>query len=86
MSTTVTPSLLGMLAGDHLVRPQSAAGVGKSRRIPFAADQGLTLTGLNHFDLLNHPLVYAKLRDWLSQSASRPAGIGDVGRDVTGDR
>jgi pimeloyl-ACP methyl ester carboxylesterase len=86
VSTTVAPSLLGMLAGDHLVRPQSAAGMGKSRRVPFAADHGLTLTGLNHFDLLNHPLVYAKLRDWLSQSAIRQGGIGDVGRDVSGDR
>ncbi len=86
VSTSVTPPLLGMLAGDHLVRPQSAAGVGKSRRIPFAADHGLTLTGLNHFDLLNHPLVYAKLREWLSQSAIRAAGIGDEGRHVSGDR
>ena len=86
VSTSVTPPLLGMLAGDHLVRPKSAAGVGKSRRIPFAADHGLTLTGLNHFDLLNHPLVYAKLREWLSQSAIRAAGIGDESRDVSGDR
>ncbi len=37
----------------------------KSRRIPFEEEHGLTLTGLNHLDLLNHPLVYAKLRDWL---------------------
>jgi hypothetical protein len=44
------------------------------------------LSGLNHFDLLNHPLVYAKLREWLSRSAIRSAGIGDVGRDVSGDR
>ena len=86
VSTTVAPPLLGMLAGDRLVRPKSAAGVGKSRRIPFAADHGLTLTGLHHFDLLNHPLVYAKLREWLSQSAIGSAGIGDVGRDVSGDR
>jgi pimeloyl-ACP methyl ester carboxylesterase len=86
VSTSVSPSVLGMLAGDHLVRPKSAAGVGKSRRIPFAADHGLTLTGLHHFDLLNHPLIYAKLREWLSQSAIGPAGIGDVGRDVSGDR
>jgi hypothetical protein len=68
MAATVTPPLLGMVAGDHLVRPRSAAGRGRSRRIPFDAEQGLTLAGLNHFDLLNHPLVYAKLRDWLAQS------------------
>jgi pimeloyl-ACP methyl ester carboxylesterase len=85
VSTTVAPPLLGVLAGDHLVRSKSAAGVGKSRRIPFAAEQGLILTGLNHFDLLNHPRVYAKLRDWLSESPTRFAGIGDVGRDGSGD-
>jgi hypothetical protein len=75
VATTVTPPLLGMLAGDHLVRVKSAAGLGKSRRLLFAAEQGLSST----------PLVYAKLSDWLSQSATRPAGIGDVGRDVSGD-
>jgi pimeloyl-ACP methyl ester carboxylesterase len=61
------PPLLGKIAGDHLVRPHSASGRGGSRRIPFEADQGLTLTGLNHFDLLNHPVVYARLRDWLTR-------------------
>jgi pimeloyl-ACP methyl ester carboxylesterase len=86
VSSTVAPPLLGMLAGDHLVRPKSAAGIGRSRRIPFAQEHGLILTGLNHFDLLNHPLVYAKLREWLSKSAIAPGGISDMGRDVSGDR
>jgi pimeloyl-ACP methyl ester carboxylesterase len=72
VATTIAPPLLGMIAGDHLVRPQSATGRGKSRRIPFEAEHGLTLSGLNHFDLVNHPLVYAKLREWLSSQA-RPA-------------
>jgi pimeloyl-ACP methyl ester carboxylesterase len=67
VAATVTPSLLGMVAGDNLVRSGSAAGLGRSRRIPFEAEHGLTLTGLNHFDLLNHPLVYAKLREWLTR-------------------
>ena len=67
VAATVTPPLLGVIAGDHLVRPQSAAGRGRLRRIPFDSEQGLTLTGLNHLDLLNHPLVYAKLRDWLTR-------------------
>jgi pimeloyl-ACP methyl ester carboxylesterase len=66
VAATVAPTLLGKVAGDHLVRSQSAAGRGRSRRIPFEAEHGLTLTGLNHFDLLNHPLIYAKLRDWLT--------------------
>jgi pimeloyl-ACP methyl ester carboxylesterase len=66
VAATVAPPLLGMITGDHLVRPHSAAGRGKVRRIPFETEHGLTLTGLNHLDLLNHPLVYAKLRDWLA--------------------
>lgn len=68
VASAVAPPLLGMIAGDHRVRSRSAAGRGKSRRIPFDAAHGLTLTGLNHLDLLNHPLVYAKLWDWLTQS------------------
>jgi pimeloyl-ACP methyl ester carboxylesterase len=85
VSSTVTPTLLGFIAGDHLVRPKSAAGVSKSRRIPFDAELGLTLTGLNHFDLLNHPSVYVKLHDWLADSPVRSADVGDTGGDVSGD-
>jgi hypothetical protein len=85
VSSTVTPTLLGLIAGDHLVRSKSAAGLGKSRRIPFEAELGLTLTGLNHFDLLNHPLVYAKLHDWLADSPVQSAGVSDAGGDVSGD-
>jgi pimeloyl-ACP methyl ester carboxylesterase len=73
VATTAAPPLVGVIAGDHLVRSQSASGQGKSRRIPFDAEHGLMLAGLNHFDLLNHPLVYAKLRDWLAQASARPA-------------
>jgi hypothetical protein len=51
------------------VRPASASGKGKSRQIPFEAAHGLTLTGLHHFDLLNHAAIYEKLRDWLAQPA-----------------
>jgi pimeloyl-ACP methyl ester carboxylesterase len=85
VSSTVTPTLLGLIAGDHLVRSKSAAGLGKSRRIPFEPELGLTLTGLNHFDLLNHPLVYAKLHDWLAHSPERLARGGDTSSDVCGD-
>lgn len=67
VATTSAPSLVGMVAGDYLVRPTSASGRGKSRSIPFEPEHGLTLAGLHHFDLLNHPQVYAKLRDWIAQ-------------------
>ncbi len=84
VASAVAPPLLGMIAGDHLVRPKSAAGQGKWRRIPFDTEHGLRLRGLHHFDLLNHPLVYAKLRDWLAQSPTRSAGVGDMSRDAGG--
>lgn len=68
VSTTAAPRAVGLLMGDHLVRPHSAAGHGRSRKVPFDAAHGLTLTGLNHFDLLNHPSIYEKLVAWLNQS------------------
>jgi len=85
LATALAPPLLGMIAGDQLVRSQSAAGRGRSRRIPFDAEHGMTLSGLNHLDLLNHPLVYAKLRDWLAQSPDGSAGIGDTSGDISRD-
>jgi len=85
VASTVAPPLLGLIAGDHLVRSKSAAGQGKSRRIPFHTEHGLTLSGLNHFDLLNHPSVYAKLHDWLTQSPTRSFGVGDASRDISSD-
>lgn len=66
VATSAGPAALGALLGDHLVRPSSASGRGRRRRLPFADDAGLTLTGLHHFDLLNHPEIYAKVRAWLS--------------------
>lgn len=72
VSTTAAPRAVGLLMGDHLVRPTSAAGRGRSRRIPFEDAHGLTLTGLHHFDLLNHPSIYDKLRAWLGHPAALP--------------
>jgi hypothetical protein len=68
VATSIAPTALGMVLGDHLVRPSSAAGRGRKRRLPFGDDAGLTLSGLHHFDLLNHPDIYAKLRHWLGTS------------------
>lgn len=68
VATSISPTALGMVLGDHLVRPSSAAGRGRKRRLPFGDDAGLTMSGLHHFDLLNHPDIYAKLRHWLGTS------------------
>jgi hypothetical protein len=68
VATSAGPAALGLVVGDHLVRPASASGRGRKRRLPFDEDAGLTLTGLHHFDLLNHPDIYAKLLQWLGTS------------------
>ena len=59
---------LGWLAGDLLVQFSSASGHGRRRRLPFKIDNGLHIGGLNHFDLLSHPDVYAQLERWLMTS------------------
>ena len=44
-----------------------AALRGAATEPPDEPEHGLTLTGLHHFDLLNHAATYTKLHDWLSQ-------------------
>jgi len=68
VATTVAPQVLGQLVGDHLVRSYSATGAGRDRRLPFESEHGLTLKGLHHLDLLNHPSIYAKLRAWVASA------------------
>ena len=53
------------LIGDYLVLESSASGRSRSRRIPFEAERGLVVGGTHHIALLNHPVVYDKLREWL---------------------
>ena len=48
-------------------------GRGRRRRIPFAAEHGAHLGGLTHFDLLNHPQVYERIRSWLGSGAPAAA-------------
>jgi len=59
---------LGRLAGDALVLVASASGRSRTRRIPFRAEHGMHVGGAHHLALLNHPAVYERLREWLSQS------------------
>ena len=61
---------LGHLVGDLLVTYPSASGSGRRRTIPFEIEHGAHVGGINHFDLLNHPTVYAHLRRWLSDGGS----------------
>jgi hypothetical protein len=61
----------GRLLGDLLVYHSSATGAGRRRKIAFSVEDTVHLGGLTHFSLLNHPRVYAQVRDWLA--ATTPA-------------
>jgi len=56
---------VGQLLGDILVLVPSATGRGRTRRIPFGDEHGLHVSPTHHLALLNHPEVYARLREWL---------------------
>ena len=66
ISATVTAdpaSPLGAVVGDLLVQPASAHGRRGSRQhIPFAVHLGRGFGGMHHFDLLNHPDIWAAIR------------------------
>jgi pimeloyl-ACP methyl ester carboxylesterase len=63
---------VGQLLGDVLVRLPSAAGFAPdaSRSIPF--HMGRVVGGAHHLELMNHPEVYAVIRQWLSERAEVP--------------
>jgi pimeloyl-ACP methyl ester carboxylesterase len=73
ISATVTadPSHpLGAMIGDLLVQPASAHGRrGAHQQIRFPVGSRRKLGGMHHFDLLNHPDVWAAIRDLLSNTA-----------------
>jgi hypothetical protein len=71
VAATADPPLVGRLIGDRLVRPHSASGRDDRRRLPFEPEYGLTITGLHHFDLLNHPLIHRKLSEWIARSPAQ---------------
>jgi pimeloyl-ACP methyl ester carboxylesterase len=76
VAATLTPDRnhpISLAFGDLLVRYPSASGHGHRRRLPFGIDHGRHVGGLNHFSLLNHPTVYASIREWLT--APPPAGV-----------
>jgi PGAP1-like protein len=65
---------VGRLVGDLLVLHASAwAHGGRGERLQFPVDHYRHVGGANHFDLLNHPAVYAQLRKWLGSGRELPA-------------
>jgi hypothetical protein len=71
---------LADLLGDLLVQPRSASGdTGDDDRLAFPPDHVHRIGGLHHLDLLDHPLVYARIREWLEH---RPEGPRPTAPDV----
>jgi pimeloyl-ACP methyl ester carboxylesterase len=67
---------VGRLVGDLLVRRSSAwSHGGHGERLQFAIDHYSHLGGATHFELLNHPAVYAQLRRWLTTGRELPAAV-----------
>jgi pimeloyl-ACP methyl ester carboxylesterase len=58
---------LGWLGGDLLVRVGSAAGRRTDGSVVVPADQVVHVGAVSHFDLLDHPLVYAHIREALAR-------------------
>jgi hypothetical protein len=59
---------VGRLLGDLLVlRPSAWAQGGRGERLRFPVEQYAHVGGASHFDLLNHPAVYAQIHRWLSE-------------------
>jgi pimeloyl-ACP methyl ester carboxylesterase len=59
------------MLGDCLVLEPSASGRSRTRRIPFEAEYGMYIGRTQHIALLNHPLVYERLREWLDTPSAR---------------
>jgi pimeloyl-ACP methyl ester carboxylesterase len=57
---------LGWLGGDLLVRVESAAGRKADGSVAVPADQVVHVGAVSHFDLLDHPLVYARISEALA--------------------
>ena len=62
---------LGIAVGDLLVRAASASGSRYLRPIRFPLRHGQHFGAMNHFELLNHPDVYAQMHRWLSAAPGR---------------
>jgi hypothetical protein len=72
----------GRLLGDLLVlRPSAWSQGGRGERLQFPVDQYAHVGGATHFDLLNHPAVYAQIRRWLFAGAPQlPASASPAQR------
>jgi hypothetical protein len=64
----------GRLVGDLLVLRASAwSHRDRRQRLQFPVEHYSHLGGANHFDLLNHPAIYAQITRWLKPRKALPA-------------
>ena len=63
---------LSWLGGDLLVRTESAAGRRPDGSVAVSADSVVHLGALSHFDLLDHPLVYDRIRHAIVSGQPKP--------------
>jgi pimeloyl-ACP methyl ester carboxylesterase len=64
----------GRIIGDLLVlQPSAWAHEGRGKRMRFPIEHYHHLGGANHFDLLNHPAIYAQMRRCLASQRALPA-------------
>ena len=70
---------VGRVLGDLLVlRPSAWDHGGRGERLRFPIDNYRHIGAANHFDLLNHPAVYAQIAGWLGGRPALPAGSAPV--------
>src|SRR3954454_1996704 len=75
---------LADLLGDLLVMPRSAVGDTRDEgRLAFPADAVARVGAIHHLDLLNHPRVYAQIRQWLVErpEGARPTAPAGAAQD-----
>jgi pimeloyl-ACP methyl ester carboxylesterase len=79
---------LGRLVGDLLVLRASAwSQERRGERLQFAIENYSHLGSATHFDLLNHPAVYAQIRRWLTAGRELPlAAVAPAEHELLGER
>lgn len=73
--TREADAAVGRIIGDLLVlQPSAWASEGRGKRMRFPIEHYHHLGGANHFDLLNHPAIFAQMRRCLASQRALPAG------------
>ena len=70
-------ALAGRIVGDLLVLRASAWAHQRGQRLMFPIEHYKHVGGANHFDLLNHPAIYAQIRRWMAPRPALKAGTAD---------